>query len=245
MESISIIKPEHRLSIKKHIHETYEIIYYTSGKGVMHTTSDDLHFSPGDIIIVPPFTEHQSSSQDGFGFFSLRGAFESSLHFSVPILLHDNESNEAGMLLSLIYRNRITPGDYQQSLIKALLHFILQNAHSEDSLTLAVRRVANGLSEQFHNSELSVASLLKESGYAEDYIRAHFKKIYQKTPTGFLNSLRIHHAILLIEAYKNAFTLSEIAVHCGFSDYIYFSRKFKQLAGLSPTMYKKQHETSN
>ncbi|MBQ4612231.1 MAG: helix-turn-helix domain-containing protein [Clostridia bacterium] len=242
MKDILIIKPEHRLSIKRHSHDTYEIIYYTDGKGVMHTSSGSLSFAAGNIIVVPPYTEHESSSQDGFGFYSLRGEFEGVLHFPEPILLRDNENNEALTLLSMINRNRIHPGDYQHSLVRALLHFILQNARSEDSLTLAVRHVATTLSEQFHSSDLSIVSLFRESGYAEDYIRAHFKKIYGKTPTDFLNSLRINHAILLIDTYKHAFTLSEIALHCGFTDYIYFSRKFKQQVGVSPTAYKKQHK---
>ena len=95
MKDILIIKPEHRLSIKRHSHDTYEIIYYTDGKGVMHTSSGSLSFAAGNIIVVPPYTEHESSSQDGFGFYSLRGEFEGVLHFPEPILLRDNENNEA------------------------------------------------------------------------------------------------------------------------------------------------------
>lgn len=244
MTDISIIQTEHRHLIKKHTHTLYEIIYYLDGDGVMHTASGDLRFSAGNIIIVPPNTVHRSTSEHGFSIFALKGEFESTFNFTEPLLLHDSENHDAKALLSMIYRARISPGDYQRSLVNAFVHFILQNSHLEEPLTLAVRRVINIVSERFYDSDLSVTALLKESGYAEDYIRAHFKKTVGKTPTDFLNSIRISHAVLLIETYKNTFTLTEIADRCGFTDYIYFSRKFKQQVGLSPTAYKKQSDTT-
>ena len=91
----------------------------------------------------------------------------------------------------------------------------------------------------FYDSNFNVTELLNHSGYAEDYIRANFKKFVGKTPVEYLNELRINHAKTLINVYQNSVPLIDISLNCGFIDYIYFSRKFKQVVGISPIEYKK------
>ncbi|MBR5900472.1 MAG: AraC family transcriptional regulator, partial [Clostridia bacterium] len=46
------------------------------------------------------------------------------------------------------------------------------------------------------------------------------------------------HAKQLIDTYKDALLLYEVAILSGFSDYVYFSRRFKKFTGLSPQEYK-------
>ena len=77
-----------------------------------------------------------------------------------------------------------------------------------------------------------------ESGYAEDYIRAHFKRITGKTPNEFLSGIRIKRACFLIETYRDSLSLSQISEQCGYTDYVYFSKKFKSVTGMSPKEYK-------
>lgn len=88
--------------------------------------------------------------------------------------------------------------------------------------------------------EIDLIKILLTSGYSEDYIRACFKKITGKTPTDFLTDVRIKHACYLIDIYKDTLTLSEIAEQCGYVDYIYFSKKFKTVMGMSPRVYRGQ-----
>jgi AraC-like DNA-binding protein len=80
-------------------------------------------------------------------------------------------------------------------------------------------------------------SLLTKSGYAEDYIRAKFREITGYTPVEFLTKVRISQACSLIDMYGNSLQLSEIAEKCGYTDYVYFSRRFKALTGISPREY--------
>ena len=117
---------------------------------------------------------------------------------------------------------------------------ILKNIKFNSDIERAVNSIKNKISTDFHDSNLNVTNILNDSGYAEDYIRAHFKKITSKTPVEFLNEIRIKHAETLIHIYQNSLALSEIAQRCGFEDYIYFSRKFKAVNGLSPQNYQKK-----
>ncbi|MBQ6894979.1 MAG: helix-turn-helix transcriptional regulator [Clostridia bacterium] len=80
---------------------------------------------------------------------------------------------------------------------------------------------------------------MKKSGYSEDYIRSQFKLFTGKTPVEFLTETRINHACYLIDIYKDSMNLSEISEKCGYTDYVYFSRQFKKVMGISPKNYMK------
>lgn len=227
------------LGFPLHTHLGYEILYFFEGDGVVRSDMGDLPISAGKIIIIPPHIVHGTDSENGFKAIAIRGDFGNYFKFDAPLILSDNEEREGDALIRMIFRNQYGSNDYLKTLIDAFVHFLLQNASAEDALTGAVRKIANALTEHFFDSALSPAALLNESGYAEDYIRAHFKKIIGKTPNEFLANLRINHAKYLIEVYKNALTLSEVSEHCGFTDYVYFSKKFKELVGSSPKDFKK------
>lgn len=222
-----------------HTHDAYEINYYIEGEGVLKTASGELPFSPGSIALIPPGFPHGSSSKAGFRLFAARADFGNLFDFSKPLMIQDNAEREAESLVRMIFRNRTKPGDYLSMLTETYAHFILQNIDPEDELTQMVRKVANELADEFHRHELSPAALLRASGYSEDYLRAHFKKVLGKTPVDYLTELRIEHAKYLIHIYRDTRPLLKIADRCGFESYTYFSQRFKALTGRSPREYKK------
>lgn len=237
---LNYLAVEDPLGFPLHAHDGYEIIYYFNIKGELQTDQGQFPLSSGMISILPPNTMHRSDAKEGFTAIAMRGPFGNLLQFKCPLLVCDNADHDAEALIRMIFRNRFSSKDYLTTLIEAFLHFILQNSNPEDALTRAVRKIANELSEHFYDCNLTPVTLLKESGYAEDYIRAHFKKIIGKSPGSFLNSLRIDHARYLIEVYNGALALSEISERCGFTDYVFFSKKFKEQVGLSPKEYQRQ-----
>ena len=221
-----------------HTHNHYEIMLYVEGNGEMLTQKGNFPFSVGTIIIVPPKIEHGSSSENGFKNISIGGDFESFFTFEEPIVLFDSPSNEGRTLASLIYDNRFSSDEYLEVLISAYLHFLLKyikvNKHSEN----AIKKIIFEISNRFADSELNLTALLQKSGYAEDYARALFKELTGKTPNVFLTEIRIKHACFLIDVYGDSLSLSQIAEQCGYLDYIYFSKKFKEIMNISPRKYK-------
>ena len=137
----------------------------------------------------------------------------------------------------MIYTNRYSNHEYLTALINAFTHFLLQSIKMEDDIYIAINKIIETISSNFYDCNIKINALLKESGYAEDYIRAQFKKFTGKTPVEFLTVLRINHARYMIDLYKNSFPLAYIAEKCGYADYVYFSRKFKQVMGISPQKY--------
>lgn len=139
----------------------------------------------------------------------------------------------------MIYDNRFENSEYPASLSQSYAHFLLQNIKTENNIEISVRKIISEISQNAFNCNFNATTALLKSGYTEDYIRCHSKKITGMTPVEFLTKIRIKHACFLIEVYKDTFSMTEIAEKCAFTDYAYFSKKFKSITGKSPLSYKK------
>ena len=223
-----------------HQHREWEIMYYLSGEGHLATQEGAIPFEAGSIITVPPGIMHGSVSQDGFVNISIGGDFGHLFLFDHISVQKDHENRTGERLAQLIYDNRHANHDYLSALCIAYAHFLLQNSNRGKRITHAVQYIMEQMSTHFSNPCFSPASLLHQSGYAEDYIRAEFKKSTGVTPVDFLAKIRVEHARKLFEIYGASLSVSEVAEACGFEDPIYFSRRFKQWIGFSPAEYKKQ-----
>lgn len=70
------------------------------------------------------------------------------------------------------------------------------------------------------------------------YLSAEFKKKKSVSMGQFHNEVRMKKACHLLRSTMQ--TIGEIAASLGFSDMLYFSRKFRAYTGVSPTDYRKQ-----
>ena len=222
---------------KPHKHKHFEIIVYTNGRGTFHSDTKSVEVFSGKIMIIPPETTHSSTFENTLGRIYIGGDFSHIFNISVPTVIWDTPEKEGAFLANMIYKNKDSNPEYLSALLDAFTHFLMQNIKIDDEITIAVKNIVNEIKNNFSDINIDVCSLLNQSGYAEDYIRANFKKITGKTPILFLTETRINHARFLIDVYQNSLTLSEIAEKCGYNDYIYFSRKFKQVTGISPRKY--------
>ena len=224
--------------INFHEHTEYELFVYTSGNGKTNIAGKEYDIEQGMIVIMPPNILHGSISYDSLGYIAIKGTCDELLHIDTPIIFKDSEFKDGFNLLQLIFANRYGEQTYFNALCKAFVNFALKNVKVKTPLEKAVNKIISQLVINLHDSNLDVTTLLNDSGYAEDYIRANFKKLVGKTPIEFLTELRIDHAKTLINIYQKSTPLIDIATNCGFDDYIYFSRKFKKFVGMSPQSYK-------
>ena len=220
-----------------HLHQSFEINICTDGSGIFSANNLKTRFNEGQIFIIPPNTEHKFSHDDNTSRIFISGEFNHSLNFSSPVILSLKPQNEGQILAEMIYRNHFEHHEYLSLLINAFIGFILNNTENDSEIHAAIKEIMHTVSEQFFDSNLNVCDILNRSGYAEDYIRAQFKAVTGKTPVEFLSNIRISQACLLIDIYKDALSLNEISERCGYTDYSYFSRRFKQVMGVSPRKY--------
>ena len=239
MNNISVsITPKNTIKYPLHQHSEWEIMYYLSGEGYLATKNENIPFKKGSVIIVPPETTHGSVSKNGFVNISVSGAFNHLFLFEKPIMLYDNSALEGEQLAKLIFKNRSSNANYLSSLCLAYIYFLLQNSEYENNSNRIVAETIAKINECFSDCEFDVTDLLIKSGYAEDYIRAIFKKITSLTPVQFLTKQRIDHAKKLFEIYGDNISVAEVSHSCGFKDPAYFSKRFKQIVGVSPDAFK-------
>lgn len=223
-----------------HAHKNYEIMLYLEGTGYMHTEQGDFSFCEGTVVIVPPNVRHGSVSEAGFKNISVESDLKGYWQFDTVKSFSDNDAREGKALAQLIYENRFGNGTYLAALCTAYFYFLSQRLEIDDTIQTRVLSMMSEITKNAFDSQIDLASILSKSGYSEDYMRSCFKKITGKTPNGFLTEIRIKHACFLIEVYRSELSLSEISEQCGYLDYVYFSKKFKSVTGMSPREYRSQ-----
>ncbi|MBO5285846.1 MAG: helix-turn-helix domain-containing protein [Clostridia bacterium] len=239
MSEFSIsITADNTIKYPLHSHNAWEVMLYLEGEGFMLVGSDKLPFKKGTVIIMPPKTEHGSVSVNGFKNISVAGDFSHIFMFKSPICLTDNTKGEGEILAKLILANRHGDENYLQALCNAYAYFLAENTACDSQLGESVKKIISAIEDNFCDTEFSVATILKNSGYAEDYIRAEFRAITGLSPVKFLNKLRIERATSLLEIYGNGIRISELSETVGFTDVTYFTKQFKKITGTSPTEYK-------
>ncbi len=221
-----------------HKHAYSELSFYSETAGVMKTPDKSYPFSPGSIVIIPPDTYHSTIGETELDGIYLRGDFNALPRLKSPLVLRDNRDGEGKKLINIIYNNRFGNREYLASLCDAYIHFLITNMQFDDEIGEAVKEIKDEITRLAYDSRINPTEILKKSGYAEDYIRAKFKEATGKTPIAFLTDIRIKHARFLTETFGSSLTLAEVAEMCGYTDYVYFSKKFKEVTGLSPRKYR-------
>ena len=86
-----IYASKHNLTtdVAHHKHNSWELIYYTNGEGVMIFDDFSLPYREGDVIAVPPNFPHKNHSDTGFTniFLNLN---DSTLNYRTPVKIQDD-----------------------------------------------------------------------------------------------------------------------------------------------------------
>ena len=106
-----------------------------------------------------------------------------------------------------------------------------------------VSKIVQLSEENFTDPQLSIAAIAEELGYNAKYLSHLFSKKMGVPYSEYLRSLRLKHAVLLmnhgLDSVKNVSLLS------GFNDPLYFSTVFKKSTGISPKEYMARIQEEN
>lgn len=87
------------------------------------------------------------------------------------------------------------------------------------------------------------AELARMCGFSESHFMRLFKERMNLTVRGFLEQVRMFHAI---EAIKHsAAGIAEVAVECGFYDHSSFVKRFKVFTGTTPLKYRQAYQSEH
>lgn len=232
------ITPNNILSWPLHGHDYLEIMYYLEGEGFLKTDSSKIPFSPNMAIIVPKGKRHGSVSEKGFKNISIGISDTMGSFFEDISVFYDTPDLEGMVLAKMILSHKDEKSNFLSLIVSAFLDLLMKaEAEKINSVDLALKKISQTLSTQFYDGSLSCGEILRQSGYAEDYIRACFKQKFSVTPTEFLRAHRLDYAIRLGEIYCGNISVERLTEMCGFMDSAHFSSCFKKRYGISPKKY--------
>ncbi len=241
MEPMYIDKsPRKYYSFPVHQHDFWEITINLVGSGMATINGGAFPFQEGTIFCLAPGVAHGKVSNDGFidGSLMLREfvPFGSSgiYHFE------DDANGAARHLFHLMCEVMMKNGPNAQAIILSLADAMYQMMigwNLTGNRNPAVERFQKILLDNLSNNDFDLSEDMKKSGYSSSYFRKLFKLSTGHSPLGYLNHMRIEYAKRQIQQYFGARPMKEIAINSGFSDPYYFSRVFRQYAGVSPTRY--------
>lgn len=120
-----------------------------------------------------------------------------------------------------------------QELLAGLLEQAAEPA-GEGSAALAFTKA---YMERHYGEPITIAQLARLAGVSPSHYMDLFKAAYGTSAIDYLTEVRIDRAKRLME--RPGGQLRDIARQVGFGDEFYFSRRFKQKVGFSPSVYKK------
>ena len=221
----------------RHSHNVWEAILRLSGESSLRTNGEVYHITPGDIILIPPNTTHEDSSDEFYQDIFVR---VDTMEFAGVSVVKDYDESVAHLMhhLHKVYCEK--ESNYQEicnCLWQTIYQYLKRNMTVNYKYHF-VKELKEVLDANITNCDFNISSVIRNMGYQPDSVRKCFLEEIGMTPSRYMMSLKMNQAkeILTIEHF---ISVEETAFRCGFRDNFYFSRVFKKYTGISPLQYKR------
>lgn len=256
---------EYGHSFREHWHEHLQIFYIVSGQGYISCAARSYNVFPEDIIIVNSREIHYLESRDNdFKFYLIRIDLpflfsnqidlcqtkylaplsenlilfnnlvrnNSDITSCIDVIIHEYYSQEIGYELAI------------KSSLYSLMVLLMRNCIDKFVTPKQLTHKIN-TTKRFHkifdyietnySHEMSSSDLAEIAHISPYYFCRIFKQVTGRTPTEYINEIRLRKSIELLKT--DSMSITEIAMNCGFNDINYFSRVFKKRYGISPSKF--------
>ncbi len=234
-----------------HYHHAFEIYYMQEGECNYFIGNRSFKVLPGDIILIPSSIIHRTNYN---GMAHSRMVINCSTEYipesvlervnSIGHLYRNNkvqrQMDEIFAKIENEYENAdVLSSDVLKCYTAELFFLILRNKNEHEEESEESNLVANALKYIQNNymNEVKLSTVAQMSSVSAEHLSRVFKK---ETGFGFneyLTILRLQKAEFMLRNEPGR-AVCEVAYACGFNDGNYFSYKFKEAYGISPTKIK-------
>ena len=99
-----------------------------------------------------------------------------------------------------------------------------------------VEQVKTYIQQNYKNKNLGLTEIASDFLISPSYLSRNFKKICGISLTGYITQCRLEFGCQLLESTN--LSVAEISEKIGYQDLFYFSKKFKEAYGISPSHYR-------
>ena len=254
-----------------HFHNYLEIGFCYEGQGFMILGEDKVQFHDREFTVIPSNYPHTTNSDIGtisrweYLFIDVEGFLDKFINNSVKkekivqriksrsLFLNEKENRSmAGKILKILDIMRDGEEFYLEEvkgLTRALLMQIARwnekdetqekNAILDDASIALILPALNYIGENFHES-IRIEELADVCHISETHLRRIFQESMRMPPVEYINWVRIRAACK--ELRKTNASVSDIALHCGFTTISTFNRNFRKILGVSPQQWRRAPE---
>ena len=214
MEIISIDKSQPLSFSGSHYHDDWEIILNLEGNGTMTVGEQELTFTEGDVICIPPKTPHTKAAESYFCdmFIKIVGL---SFPWADVIKFNDSDGSVRNILnvIHAVYHKKESNYKSITEQLAAALELLVIGRTESKAPDVRTELITSIIVEHFSDPDFSVYEALEALGYCTDHVRRIFCRDMGMSPLEYLTSVRISHAKkLLRENHRLHYTIAEIAL---------------------------------
>lgn len=227
------------LRVLDHAHESWELIYCTSGKGELRFQDSVLHYYQDSLVVIPPMVSHSNRSDSGFTNIHCN-IVDSTLTFKEPIVIPCTSNDflrQAFEAAFYYYSNNGIGRTTLLPLYGQLIAATAQMLSSDIVYSEVVQQIVNDILKNYPDADYDLNAYLQSLPFSFEYLKKMFKNEIGMTPRQFLTDKRLENAANNLALSGCGSSISQIARQSGFQEPLYFSRLFKKKYGVSPKNY--------
>ncbi len=224
-----------------------ELIYHINGKSTVHFNGKILDTKENTIRFLPKGENKEYIVEKQERGECIDVFFDTDFPISNEAFVIDLDENvNIGALFRKLFTVWVSRHDGCYFECKSLLYKIFAEIQKTNYLPKeqynAIKPAIRYIEENFLYNKISVASLAKECGISETYLKKLFNKKFGVSPIKYIIRLKVNHASELLRS--NRYSVTQVAEICGYDNIYFFSRQFKEYMGISPTDFINKYKSS-
>lgn len=233
------------------LHLNVELLYFTEGVGCVVCDGNTFAVQPGDLIVINSYAVHSVTTPDTVKYYCLIVDNDfcaanlmdlSGLRFA-PLIQNDRARELFGQVVREYNASDAFHNAAALCAVQQLILFLCRN-HSMQKAPVkrqneALKSVWTAVDymKQHLGENLTVGQIAASAGFSKYYFLRLFKDRTGYTVMHYLNLLRCDRAKQLL---LSGSTVKEAATRCGFQNFSYFTKVYKDYTGCLPRETLKQ-----
>lgn len=227
------------------------VLYCGSGTGYYEFGGTIRKMTKGQVVLIPPNAPHRyyADNEDPWDHYwihwqgSLLPVYCERMLEKLPVTLLPTVCTEIEALFHTAFDLLLSNYEesdyfYLNQLAGHILGLIQCTAGSGGVTWRGERTVESAVAYMKRNirGNITLEELAETTGYSVSYLIQLFRKLRRMPPIEFFQRMKLQAASR--DLFFTDASIKEIALSYGFTDPLYFSRRFKQITGLSPKQYR-------